>query len=229
MAKKSDEDKEQNEAQSKEQRLVKIFRKLQTEITELDQEFAQDIQDNYPVSAKTVRSYAIKSIECFRSALESAFFDLGKIQLLLTPALEVLLVELSEVNAGKRSSFFLPSSGDSTRVKLTIRALSAAALHVLIEEKLCSLDDGAALISDELFNASIYRVHIDTKEKSAIPPSTVMDWRNSRESHSSEFANLFGRFVSAFFRVAAVSDDDEAKRAAVQTSFAYLIKLFNFA
>jgi hypothetical protein len=227
MAEKSSEDEELDKAQRN--RLATIFVKLAGEISELDRSFTQDIQDNYPVSAKTVRSYAIKAIECFRSALQSAFFDEGKIQLLLTPALEVLLIELSEINVGKRSSFFLPSPGDTNRVKLTIRALSAAALHVFIEEKLLSLDDGAALISDELFKASICRVHADTKERSPIPPSTVMDWRNSRESHSREFANLFGRFVFAFFRVAAVPNETETKREAVRTSLSYLIRLFNFA
>jgi hypothetical protein len=229
MTEKSDEFKELDEAQQKEVlRLAKILLKLRADIANLDESFARDIQKKYPVNAKLVRSYAVEAIDCFRRSLGSAFSDTDRTHFLLNPALEVLTVELSEVNAGRKSTFFSPNPADSNRVRLTIRALSAAALHVFIEEKLLSLDGGAALVSDVLFEASICRVHVDTKEKTTIPPSTIMDWRNSRESHSIEFAKLFERFAATFSLVAALQNENEMKMEAVKNSLGYLVRLFNY-
>jgi len=227
-------------AQKEQRKLAQIFENLINSLHELDQAY---LQESYPRTAANVRTYSIKAIEALRQALATAV-KAGKGRLYsgflsLVPeglplaGLEALAVELAEVNAGKKSALFSPNSVESAKVRLSVRAAAAAALHVLVENQLAPVEIAAEKISEVLFKASIFRIDAETHQRLPIPVATIIDWRKDRDTHSPEYRKLFMR-SKAFIGDTLLDDPFVENPTAKKTDialdlFAYLVKAFNFS
>jgi hypothetical protein len=194
------------------------FQELIAKLKALNAEYL--LTDNsYPITAVKVRAFAIMALDVLRKYLPEN---------VLPAVLEVLAVELSEVNAGRNSSLFQPDASDTSKVRLTVRAASAAALHVLVQHGLASVERGAALISKQLFYLSISRVSA-SGEVFPIPPATIIDWRKHRKANSPEFLGLFARFTDRINRlIADRGGDASSKKQDVIVFLRALIVAFNY-
>jgi hypothetical protein len=197
--------------------LAEAFQLLINELKGIDAAYLND--DNYPITGENVRNFAIGALDAFRRYLP------GK---MLPAALEVLVVELSEINAGRKSSLLQPSASETNKVRLTVRAASAATLHVLVQQDLASVEEGAAVISKELFKASIHRTNSDGEE-SQIPPATVIDWRKHRQANSPAFKYLFAHFTNQInIRISDNGNDASLKKEVIIGTLNQLVRIFNY-
>jgi hypothetical protein len=131
-----------------------IFREFLERIFDVDRKF---VDGDRPKSAYNLRGYSLEILEALRLALGKA--DNAGQKLLLTPeglspdgiplpaGLEALVIKMGEVQAGRKSSFFAPNAGEQNKVRHSVRAAAAAALHVLIEDRLAPVDFAARYVS----------------------------------------------------------------------------------
>lgn len=224
-------------------RLGEVFEQFLQSVTELNEEF---LSERHPQPAVNVRTYSLKALRLLKGAIDKVLMSGEKSYWMtqtrvyaapLPAGLEPLMIELEEVNAGKKSTLFFPNAAEQNKVRLSVRAAAAAALDILVSDTyshiaspIAPLDDAAELISKKLFALSIFRVDPETHKHVPIPPATIIDWRNTRKTHSKEFSNLRTRNLIFIGAQLALSDAKGTERIAqVLDSLQILIFMINFS